>query len=384
MGIVISLLIFFIIIYIIPSKQKNQSIIPLFPAFNFAFVMIEAYFGIAFNIYILKKFRINYIYILEVNPANRLNTVQFLKGGLFMFSVWLICLFFHKLTISFEFFGKIYSVFPLIILCFIFIFIFLPFRCLYINFRKGLINVLFKNFFPLGKNGVKFADFLFGDILTSLNKAFVNFILAVCLLTCEECKKHNTRDKKFTSCDRNSIACLIVSFYPFFIRFTQCINRYYYTREAWPHLGNTLKYVGGLSNAICAWYYGYSGKTKLSLILHLIAGFVSQCYMFFWDIYMDWNLGRTFKTNFFLRDKIVYPKYMYYFAIISDFILRFFWLLNLVDTSSWLNEEWKNFIFAALEAYRRIQWCVFRIENENTNNPEKYRAVLDIPDLPVN
>ena len=42
-----------------------------------------------------------------------------------------------------------------------------------------------------------------------------------------------------------------------------------------------------------------------------------------------------------------------------------------------------SFMLSILEAYRRIQWSMFRIENENTNNPEKYRAILDIPELPL-
>jgi hypothetical protein len=33
--------------------------------------------------------------------------------------------------------------------------------------------------------------------------------------------------------------------------------------------------------------------------------------------------------------------------------------------------------------YRRTQWTLFRVENENANNPEKYRTVLDIPELPL-
>jgi len=77
----------------------------------------------------------------------------------------------------------------------------------------------------------------------------------------------------------------------------------------------------------------------------------------------------------------VYPKYMYYFAIVIDMILRFSWITNFFEW--YIDDEWKNFILAILEAYRRIQWCVFRIENENTNNPEKYRTILAIPELPV-
>jgi hypothetical protein len=33
------------------------------------------------------------------------------------------------------------------------------------------------------------------------------------------------------------------------------------------------------------------------------------------------------------------------------------------------------------EAFRRSQWSLFRVENENVNNLEKYRNILEIPKL---
>ena len=36
-----------------------------------------------------------------------------------------------------------------------------------------------------------------------------------------------------------------------------------------------------------------------------------------------------------------------------------------------------------LEWLRRSVWAAFRVENENVNNLERYRAELDIPLLPL-
>ena len=33
------------------------------------------------------------------------------------------------------------------------------------------------------------------------------------------------------------------------------------------------------------------------------------------------------------------------------------------------------------EFYRRAQWSLFRVENENVNNFEKYRNILEIPKM---
>ena len=334
--------------------------------------------GVGVNIEILRKYRINYIYIFEIDPDSRLGSAEMFQNSFLMLSCWMICLVLTKLTLCFGFFSSQYSLFSLILNCSLILFLFFPFHCMYYSFRRGVIITLIRNFFPIGKNTVRFKDFLFGDILTSLNKPFASLILSYCLISCEKCGKNNIR---INECNRNTIPAFIVLFYPFVIRFTQCINRYYYTREAWPHLGNTLKYIGGLLNTIFSWLYAINKKKFF--IYHIIAGIASQSYMLFWDIYVDWGLGNFKSKNFFLRNKIVYPKYMYYFAIVVDMILRFSWISNFFKWPFNLDDEWKNFILAILEAYRRIQWCVFRIENENTNNPEKYRTILAIPELPV-
>ena len=377
LGISISITVFLILLsYINPSNDYSMSV--FFPAFNFGLVIIESLIGVGFVVAILKKYRINYVYILEIDPKARLGSSEMFKNGLMMLTVWMIIILMFRLALNFGFFYNKFTLFALLINLFLVVFLFLPFHILYYSFRKGVIKVLIRNFFPIGKNTVRFKDFLFGDILTSLNKPFASLILGYCLMRCQECE---TEVKRISECNRETVPCLIVLFYPFFIRFTQCINRYYYTRQKWPHLGNTLKYVGGLSNAICAWLYGRY-KTDWSLYAHIAVGIVSQSYMLFWDIYVDWGLGRCNGKNFFLRDKIVYPKKMYYMAIIIDAILRFSWTWNFIPIDKSL-DEWKNLVTALLEAYRRIQWCVFRIENENWTNPENYRAILAIPELPL-
>ena len=104
---------------------------------------------------------------------------------------------------------------------------------------------------------------------------------------------------------------------------------------------------------------------------------IATSYMIFWDIYMDWGLARKGSKNIFLRDNILYPPKYYYFAIIVNVILRLTWLNIFLEIK---NDEVKVFILSILEVYRRSQWSLFRVENENANNPEQYRAILEIPD----
>ena len=105
---------------------------------------------------------------------------------------------------------------------------------------------------------------------------------------------------------------------------------------------------------------------------------------------MDWGLCRSTKAghpNRFLRDKINYAHKFYYWCIVTDFLLRFWWIAALF---AWTHGEKGLFfhdfkllagiaIFA--EAFRRGQWCLIRVENEQNNNFEDYRNIMIIPPI---
>ena len=377
-GIISTCLLMYIFIALSSKYDEKKSMIPFFPVFNFTFIIIELILGLGLNLLVLRKYRINFIYIFEVEPKNRLGHYEIFQLGLCLLSIWSIFLLITKVTLTFNLFNGNYYYFALSNLLIIFVLFIFPLHCSYLEFRKGIFLTLVRNLFPFTKNSVRFRDFVFGDIVTSINKPLASLILSLCLFSCEQCKEENIRS---SYCNRNTVACLFVLFYPFFIRFTQCLNRYIYTREAWPHLGNCLKYIGGMSNAIFGWIYANNSSYLRS---HILIGMIATSYMTFWDFYMDWNLLRFKAKYLLLRDNIVYPKTYYYAAMVSNIILRYLWLSNFIDKRYLfgINDEVRNFILAILEAYRRIQWAIFRVENENTNNPEKYREILEIPQLP--
>ena len=70
---------------------------------------------------------------------------------------------------------------------------------------------------------------------------------------------------------------------------------------------------------------------------------------------MDWGLLRSRKKGRWgLRDKIMFPPHYYYFAIFTNLILRFIWILStsLVDERMIFGDfEGIYFILAFSEAY---------------------------------
>ncbi len=60
-------------------------------------------------------------------------------------------------------------------------------------------------------------------------------------------------------------------------------------------------------------------------------------YSFIWDVYMDWGLVRCNQPGKYgLRAIINYSPVFYYYAIVSDFLLRFTWIARaLVDVNTY-------------------------------------------------
>jgi hypothetical protein len=104
-----------------------------------------------------------------------------------------------------------------------------------------------------------------------------------------------------------------------------------------------------------------------------------------WDIFMDWGLRFSTSGGFLVRERHHYPKHFYWFAIVSNTVLRFAWTLTLIDISFLdnpaLDTDIMILLLCVLEIYRRAQWTIFRIENERSSNYEKYRKIDIVPKM---
>ena len=376
-GILATSIFFYVIIKVLSGKNKKDSFKPFFPFFSFSYIIILTLILLGIDMIILQYYKINYAYIFELDTKNRIKPLAIFQNAFGLAAIWMLLFLMMKLALKFDLFGGEYTLFPLIMNTILVVILFLPFHVLYLSFRKGLLKVLIRNLFPIGKNTVRFRDFVFGDILTSLSDPFKNLILGYCMMGCRECYLNNSRGP----CNRNTIPCLIISIYPQFIRWTQCINKLYYTRLLWPHLGNFFKYSFGIGNGLIGFFYDRK-KVRLRLYFRIFIGAISTCYNLFWDIYLDWGCGRKNDKYLFLRDKITYPQIFYYLAIFYDIIVRTTWTWNFIHIKDSLS-EWKNILTCTLEVIRRAVWVLIRVENENLSNPENYRTILAIPELPI-
>ena len=82
-----------------------------------------------------------------------------------------------------------------------------------------------------------------------------------------------------------------------------------------------------------------------------------------------------------MRDQVTFSHGFYYKAIVTNLLLRFWWLIAVFIGLDETNLQITLFIGMMAEAIRRTLWAIIRIENEFFNNFEKYRDIIIIPPM---
>lgn len=193
---------------------------------------------------------------------------------------------------------------------------------------------------------------LLSDSLTSFTRPLIDFLLFISLLFSDP---HTNID-------------LFLSSLPSLIRIFQCLREFKLVGHK-SLLGNTLKYTCNLPILICTWYSRVhpellsSSKFKFIQVSCL---FINSTFSYIWDIKMDWTLPK-FITLRHGRKKMIFKQYFYHIAILTNLVLRFWWLWVVLGNYS-------KYVFfdgelQYLEIIRRAQWVIFKLESEYVSRP---------------
>eukprot|EP00826_Nyctotherus_ovalis_P020850 TRINITY_DN1661_c0_g1_i4.p1 TRINITY_DN1661_c0_g1~~TRINITY_DN1661_c0_g1_i4.p1 ORF type:complete len:407 (+),score=83.12 TRINITY_DN1661_c0_g1_i4:871-2091(+) len=379
LGMTISLTIVAVILLFIPgnSEFEASTLYSAFPVFRYTLIFDLCLFGVSVVVKFFRRYAVNYIYIFELDPNYRIREAQINRVALLILYIWLFCFFLQILAFKYNFISTHSSVFTYSLFIILTVIYISPFRFTYRGARVEMLRTMWHIMIsPLSE--VRFKDFFLADIFCSLVKPFQDLTTTLCLFTSSAWIRNTS-----PQCSWLKSGLIITSLLPFHWRFMQCLRKYYDTGDKFPHLVNAGKYMSTLvTMTISLFNYWYAlGWESYYVTCYLIA----TIYSYIWDLTMDWGLLRSSTRNFLLREKILYPPKYYYFAMTTNFILRFTWVLTLF-TGSFLytTQECNHLLLLFLglaETYRRTQWSLFRVENENVNNFEKYRAFLEIPQL---
>lgn len=152
------------------------------------------------------------------------------------------------------------------------------------------------------------------------------------------------------------LACL-----PPLSRLIQCLKRYHDSKLV-IHQINAGKYCSSILTQ-CLYVYWRSRGSKLhdaSFIVWVIFATFSSMYTSSWDLVVDWSLLRPGCKG--LRRDLGYSHpIVYYWAMVSNVIIRFIWVWYIPDLKKY--SRLRAFIFAVFEMLRRWQWnfCKFTL-----------------------
>jgi len=141
-----------------------------------------------------------------------------------------------------------------------------------------------------------------------------------------------------------NVAIPMICLFPLWLRFNQCLRRYLDTGKRVPNLPNAFKYAmsqtvtlfgtfhplylmnnGGMSNSSDgSEASGESLRRRSNLFQVFWMGLfiASSLYSFFWDVYMDWGLGRKEVSNYMICTVLI--GCVFVLAVYISIFLKFF------------------------------------------------------------
>ncbi|GMH85966.1 hypothetical protein TrST_g9959 [Triparma strigata] len=241
---------------------------------------------------------------------------------------------------------------------------------------------------PMGRVG--FRENLIGDFLTSFVKVNVALAYSICYYASGDYKLDQSTlstssPANFPHCTSSSpwslVTIPLISVLPLLWRLGQCVVRYSTTRSPWPHLANAGKYFFAFTVVIFgvfhdSWTKGNADGSAYRIVWIVFFG-IATMYQWFWDVAMDWGIKKG-------RPVYLFPKFVYVSFVPMDLVLRFLWVLSLVpyDASSPFGSNIVTAtapFLAIAEVFRRLAWCLLRVENEHISNASNYRKVNFVP-----
>ncbi|KAI4379172.1 hypothetical protein MLD38_005502 [Melastoma candidum] len=350
-----------------------ETVYPVLSMFSLLFLHLFLY---GCNIFVWKKTRINYSFILELCQTKELKYRDVFLICAASMTVVVGVLFSHLSLLEKGYsYSQVKAIPGLLLLAFVTVLV-SPANILYRSSRYRFLRVM-RNIIlsPLYK--VVMLDFFMADQLCSQ----VPMLRYLEYITCYYITgSFKTQDYGYCMRTRHyRELAYAVSFLPYYWRAMQCARRWFDEGEM-SHLMNLGKYVSAMFAAGAKVAYERERGIGWLCLVVVISGFAT-IYQLYWDFVRDWGLLQVNSKNPWLRNELLLRhKYIYYLSMAINVILRLAWLQTVLHYSfEHVDYRVTGLIFAALEVIRRGLWNFFRLENEHLNNAGRFRAVKTVP-----
>ena len=318
----------------------------------------------AWLIFMLEKYSVNWMYIFEVTPTNKISYVEILRFGIIMITIWLSL---YSLHLSTTFYYPITggNFIPILTL-FIYGFLILcPFNIICRTARFKILKLFGQVIIaPFGE--IKFTNYLFASWITSMVIPLKDLYVTILFLF------SYPNGLEFSPSEE---ILLLLSALPFIWRILQNIKRVVYKKSLiWRQLKNMIRYVISLGLVTSAYFDYYK---HYAWVFSFICGTIVISLL---DIKQDWQI--SFDN---INEERCLPVKFYYYASLSNILLRYAGVATLLPVKVLQNKYFDLEIcvtlLALMELFRRTQWDIIRIEREKNDNKEKFRKVKFIPGL---
>eukprot|EP00043_Microstomoeca_roanoka_P019928 m.232408 g.232408 ORF g.232408 m.232408 type:complete len:795 (+) comp17075_c13_seq1:234-2618(+) len=344
----------------------------LYPLIMLAFVAI--------NMYVWRKFHVNYILIFGLDHRHHTNHISVLGTAGFLLAIWSISVFIYLFQDNLGAVVAPWSAFGFF--CFLILFWINPFPPLR-SARYWLARVIAR-IVTAPLTHVNFEDFWLADQFNSLVVVLLDLEFIFCYILSGQFQDDGHTCRTQPRAVRSVIAALPATW-----RLLQCLRRYWDTKKA-HHLHNGLKYTSSIIVVVFStlagiakdsgWTVGESSRGTALFVMWILACTVNTSYAMYWDFKNDWGLFAKGAKKRFLRKDMLYPSHYYYLAMVNNFIFRLSWTFSIsVGYFDFFFSDGLVAMVALGEMWRRFCWNFFRVENEHLNNCGEFRAVRVIP-----
>ena len=257
-GMIIMLIPLAIFLILIPSQKDEEDLKDHWELlesgieiYYFTLVLIVIIAATGYAVKVFREYEINYTFIFEIDEHYAMIHHQFYRLAIMFFFVWMFCLIWQILEIKLNIlFSSDFPFFTVILILGFTGFCCFPFHVCYLKGRievaKTIWHILIS---PFGH--VRFRHFFMADIITSMSHCLQDTAIISCYFASGKAKTGSPVEELREECLWLFRWKIFVSFLPYWWRFAQCLNKYYYTRNK-NHILNAMKYSTSLGVAFAS------------------------------------------------------------------------------------------------------------------------------------
>ncbi|KAF8175406.1 EXS family-domain-containing protein [Mycena galopus ATCC 62051] len=260
-----------------------------------------------------------------------------------------------------------------------------PFPLFFRSSRYWLIRNIAK-LLASGTSRVEFTDF-WCDLFSHFSDQFCSLVFTLSNLNLVVCVYAEGFSSNWRNCGASSRfwpLSFALAILPFLVRVIQSIKRYSDSGLT-THWINAGKYGSGVVAYLCYFIWrhkavgGYGRSFAVWVFFQTIYSIYASSWASYTDLLVDWSILRLNVTYPLLRRELIYSNhiYLYYFAIASNILIRFIWVLYIPLHGP--DMMLRTFIGGSCEMIRRVQWNFYRVENEHLGNVDQYRVTREVP-----